>query len=159
MHCETTRTVNHLWIITTDHWLHSPCERSSPAAEAVKRLEGLSEELATPPPVNTSPQLSLYTSSAIPQQHQHYTTITTMTTVRTTLMACSDCKRGRDKTVLSCRQLCSHRGQDSIVLSWPSFDEFVSCGPSFQFASNSLFTPPTQTRQNCLVLSSLQLCS
>ena len=40
--------------------------------------------------------------------------------------------------VLSCRQLCSHRRQDS----------FVSSPPSFQFATNSLFTPPTLTKQH-----------
>ena len=63
------------------------------------------------------------------------------------IMGCSHRRRRRDKTclVLSCRQLCSHRRQDS----------FVSSRPSFQFANNGLFTPPTRTRQNCLVLSVL----
>ena len=52
----------------------------------------------------------------------------------------------------------------SFVSSWPSFQfqfcldpismSFVSSRPSFQFATtcNSLFTPPTWTRHNCLVL-------
>ena len=51
-----------------------------------------------------------------------------------------------------CRQsIC----QLSLVHTVDKTDSFVSCRPSFQFATNSLFTPPTRTRQNSLVLSVL----
>ena len=70
-------------------------------------------------------------------------------------MACSHRRRGRDKTVLSSLVAnCVHTA-DKTVLSCldPVSMSFLSSRPSFQFATNSLFTPPTRTRQNCLVLS------
>ena len=53
---------------------------------------------------------------------------------------CSHCFLTVELTLMAC----SHR-QDSFVLS----------RPSFQFATISLFTSPTRTRQNCLVLSAV----
>ena len=51
---------------------------------------------------------------------------------------------------------CIHTA-DNTVLSRldPVSMSFISSRPSFQFATNSLFTSPTWTRQNCLVLSAV----
>ena len=56
------------------------------------------------------------------------------------------------------RQFCLVSTQFPIsVASYldPVSMSFVSSQCSFQFATNSLFTPPTRTRQNCLVVSVL----
>ena len=66
------------------------------------------------------------------------------------VMACSHRRRGRDKTVLSCRQLCSHRRQDSFVSSRPSF-QFALSGGATVFAARGtrLFCRPCQSDQFC----------
>ena len=62
--------------------------------------------------------------------------------------------RSRHRQVNCCRVACSHCRQDSFVLSRPSFDEFCIVSTQFPICNyNGLFTPPTRTRQSCLVLS------